>query len=65
MNRRNMRRELLTFDELMSELRGQSIDDISAVKRAFLEHDGTLSVLKKQENDASPAPPERSRRGAV
>lgn len=44
--RKNMRREMLTRDELDSLLRAQGIDDISAVRRACLEPHGELSVIK-------------------
>ncbi len=47
MLRRNMREELVTVDDLMSQLRLQGIDDIEQVKRAFLESDGKFSVIKK------------------
>ncbi len=47
MQRRAMRREYITVDELTSELRGHGIDDIQIVKRAFMEPDGTISVIKR------------------
>jgi uncharacterized membrane protein YcaP (DUF421 family) len=47
---RNLRAELLTHEELMSELRAQGVDDISAVDRAYLEGNGQLSVIKKGES---------------
>ena len=40
-----MRRNRLTIDELMEELRCQGITDLSAVKYAVLETSGQLSVL--------------------
>jgi len=43
--RANMRREFVTQDELMSHLREQGIEDISAVRRAFIEGDGHISVV--------------------
>jgi uncharacterized membrane protein YcaP (DUF421 family) len=43
----NMAAEMLTRDELMSQLRQDGVDQISAVKDAWLEGDGRLSVLKK------------------
>lgn len=43
--RRNMRRELITMDELMSQLRQQGIGDLSEVKEAFVEGDGRISVV--------------------
>ena len=49
--RRNMRREYLTEDELMSFLRQQGIDDLAEVKSARVESEGKISVVPK----ASPA----------
>jgi uncharacterized membrane protein YcaP (DUF421 family) len=43
--RRNMRRELITEDELLSKLRQQGVDDLSEVKEAFMEGDGQISVV--------------------
>lgn len=43
--RRNMRQELITVDELMSQLRQQGIDDLVHVKTAFIEGDGRISVV--------------------
>ena len=40
-----MRRNRLTLDELMEELRGQGIHDLRTVKHAVLETSGKLSVL--------------------
>jgi uncharacterized membrane protein YcaP (DUF421 family) len=44
--RPNLRAEMLTVDELMSQLREQGIDDVKDVKLARLEGDGRLSVIK-------------------
>ena len=46
MLRRNMRRELITASEVHAHLRGEGVDDISKVKRMFLESDGSFSVLQ-------------------
>jgi uncharacterized membrane protein YcaP (DUF421 family) len=45
--RRNMRREFLTKEELISELRQQGIDDIAQVKRAVIDPDGRVTAVKK------------------
>lgn len=42
---RNMRKELLTVDELKAHLRNEGIEDIKKVKTACIESDGTLSVI--------------------
>ena len=44
--KRNLQQELLTTDELMSKLRSQGVDDVSKVRKAYMESDGTISVLK-------------------
>lgn len=43
--RRNLRQEFLTEEELMSHLRREGIDDIKDVKAAFVESEGTISVV--------------------
>jgi uncharacterized membrane protein YcaP (DUF421 family) len=43
--RHNMRRELITDDELMSQLREQGVDDLSQVKAVYMEGDGQFSVI--------------------
>lgn len=57
-NRKVMRRELITHDEIESILRLQGIEDIRTVKRANLEPNGMVSVLREdgKESDA-PEPP--------
>ncbi len=50
--RQNLRRELVTMDELKSMLREHDIEDPAEVKRCFLEGDGHLSVISKE----GPAP---------
>lgn len=46
MLRRNMRAELVTSEELMAQLREKGIEDCSEVKRAYMEADGKISVVK-------------------
>jgi uncharacterized membrane protein YcaP (DUF421 family) len=46
--RRNMRRELITEDELMSQLREQGIDDVEKVKEAYMEPEGHISVVEQK-----------------
>lgn len=43
--RHNMRRELVTVDELRSQLRARGVEDIRDVKAAYLEPDGEMSVI--------------------
>jgi uncharacterized membrane protein YcaP (DUF421 family) len=46
MNRPNMRREFLTPDELRSKLREQGVEDLTQVKRALMESNGEISVIR-------------------
>lgn len=50
--RRNMRKELLTQDELVSQLREQGVEDYRTVRRAYIEPDGRISVLGEEESPA-------------
>jgi uncharacterized membrane protein YcaP (DUF421 family) len=45
--RRNMRHEMITREELMSQLRQQGIDDPAQVKKAFIEGDGRISIIRR------------------
>ena len=44
--RRNMRREYITMDELNEKLREQGIEKVADVKVAYLEGDGQISVIR-------------------
>lgn len=46
--RRNMRREFLTEDELMSSLRQQEITSLDEVKLAYIEGDGAITVVRRR-----------------
>lgn len=43
----NMRRQWLTREELVAKIREQGLEDLKAVKRAYMESDGKISVIKK------------------
>jgi uncharacterized membrane protein YcaP (DUF421 family) len=43
-----MRKEMLSIDELASQLRLQQVDDVAKVRIARLEGDGRLSVLRRE-----------------
>ncbi len=45
--RESMEQELLTQEELMSLLRKQGVQKLDEVKVAFMESDGTISVMKR------------------
>lgn len=46
MQKRNMRKEMVTEEELMSELRKQGVDELRKVKEAYMEPDGRISVIQ-------------------
>lgn len=43
---KNMKKELVTEQELLSQLRLQGIEDVSEVKRACMEPNGQISVVR-------------------
>lgn len=43
--RQNMKKEMITEDELRSQLREQGVDDPALVRKCYLEGDGHLSVI--------------------
>jgi len=53
MNRRNMRQEFITEEELMSQVRQQGIAELEQIKEACLEANGELSVIKLDEQESS------------
>jgi uncharacterized membrane protein YcaP (DUF421 family) len=56
--RRNLAKELITEDELMSQLRLQGVSDLSEVAEAYMEGDGRISVIERSsEHHAAPDPP--------
>ncbi len=59
LNYRNLRRELITDDELMSQLRKQGIEDINKVKRAYMESDGSISAIERDSRSQRGTPKRR------
>jgi uncharacterized membrane protein YcaP (DUF421 family) len=51
---RNMRKELITENELMSQLRVHGLDDFSRVKKATMESDGRISIVQHEEKNQKP-----------
>jgi uncharacterized membrane protein YcaP (DUF421 family) len=49
MLRANMRREYITEEDLWTQLRQQGVDDLSQVRKAYLEPDGGFSVIRRNE----------------
>ena len=50
----NMRREMLTRDELLSKLREQGVERVEEVRWAFMESDGQISVRRIKDDDRPP-----------
>jgi uncharacterized membrane protein YcaP (DUF421 family) len=46
--RQNLRKEMISMDELMSQLREQGVEHLSEVKKCYLEGDGHVSVIKNE-----------------
>jgi uncharacterized membrane protein YcaP (DUF421 family) len=55
MNRRNMRKEFITEDELRSQFRQQGVSKLEDVKMAFLEANGEISVVQKDDDQHAKA----------
>lgn len=47
MLKRNMRKEFITEEELLSMLREQGVEDAQEVKKAFMEGDGKISLITR------------------
>ena len=60
LDRRNMRREFISLDELMSKVRQEGLEDLSRVKRVYLESDGEISLIRQPGNDGDAPPPRPS-----
>lgn len=53
--RRNMRREYISVAELMSKVREEGLEDLSRVKRMYLESDGEISLIRHPAEPGEPA----------
>ena len=61
--RQNMRKEMVSMEELMSQLREQGVEHLSEVKRCYLEGDGHISVIKKEPGDGGPGGSQKEQPG--
>ncbi len=52
MLRRNMRREFITDEDILSKVRSEGLEDLTGVKRVYLEADGQLTVIKRRAQHA-------------
>ena len=59
MLRKNMKKELVTAEDLASQLRQHGIEDIAHVKRAWMEGDGQISVIHRDEEKSPPPRPQK------
>ena len=50
LERANMQKEMITYDELISQLRQQGVEKVLEVKECRLESNGHFSVLKKEKS---------------
>lgn len=55
-NQRALRREFMSRDELMAELRLHGVTDPSTVKRAYLEANGMISIVKTDPGELEEPP---------
>jgi uncharacterized membrane protein YcaP (DUF421 family) len=56
---KNLKKEMITEDELRSQLRQQGIEDVAEVKECYLESNGHFSVLKRfqrEQNQSNESP---------
>jgi uncharacterized membrane protein YcaP (DUF421 family) len=56
---RNMRRELITEEELMSQMREQGLDDVERVKEAYMEPDGHISIVQREKRQTKKGNPKK------
>jgi len=59
--RRNLRSELLRESDLAEQLRQQGIEDFAQVKRAYIEPDGHVSVIRYSDEDQDRPPPKQKK----
>jgi uncharacterized membrane protein YcaP (DUF421 family) len=51
MLKQNMRKEMISEDELIGELREQGVENVEDVKYSYMESDGHISVVKESKKD--------------
>jgi uncharacterized membrane protein YcaP (DUF421 family) len=57
--RRNLRQEMITEEELLGQLREQGIESVEEVKKSYLEGDGHISVIKKDSTESDGKKPKK------
>ena len=53
--RGNLRRELITEEELIEQLREQGVQRVQEVKESYIEGDGRISVITRDREDKKPS----------
>jgi uncharacterized membrane protein YcaP (DUF421 family) len=56
---RNMRREMITKEELLGQIREQGLDDVERVKKAYLEGNGEISVIARDAGERTTSKKEK------
>lgn len=56
---RNRRREFVTMEELLSQLRQYGVSEPAQVRHAYMESDGSFSVILKDQPHGTPPPTSR------
>lgn len=59
MNRHTMRRELMSEEEVISQLRLHGIEDPAKVARAFMEPNGMISIIRREDEAGEADGPEK------
>ena len=49
----NMRKEVITEDELMAQLRREGITVLAQVKEAYMEGDGLITAVNLNQNESA------------
>lgn len=62
-NEENLAQELMTRDELISQLRIKGIDSLDDVKDSFIEGDGHISVIPKEAGKVQPLEDDKANPG--
>jgi len=57
LNHRVMRRELMTAEEVESQMRLHGITDIGTVERAWIEPNGMISIVRTDREETEPVEP--------
>ena len=55
-----MRRELMSQDELLSELRQRGVADLNQIECALMEPDGEVSIILKDNSPPANVPPKKT-----